>query len=78
MRVEIRLGLTKPAGVPRRGRFTKSNHLLRQCDSILIEEYLDGREFSVLVAADSKNQDAARVPAIEYRFPEGERFKTAT
>lgn len=55
----------------------KAEALLKQYDSILIEEYLNGREFSVLVAADSTNP---KVPLgfrpIEYRFPPGERFKT--
>jgi D-alanine-D-alanine ligase len=56
---------------------SKGHDLLRQYDSILIEEYLDGREFSVLVAADSRTP---KLPLafrpIEYRFPKGERFKT--
>lgn len=61
----------------KRALLSKSNHLLRQYDSILIEEYLDGREFSVLVAADSKNpKTPLAFRPIEYRFPEGERFKT--
>lgn len=56
---------------------TKSNDLFRQYEAILIEEYLDGREFSVLVAADSKRPKKPLVfRPIEYRFPKGERFKT--
>lgn len=56
---------------------TKSNDLLRRYDSILIEEYVDGREFSVLVAADSKRpKEPLAYPPVEYRFPHGERFKT--
>lgn len=56
---------------------SKAERLLRQYDSILIEEYLDGREFSVLVAADSTNpKTPLAFRPIEYRFPPGERFKT--
>jgi D-alanine-D-alanine ligase-like ATP-grasp enzyme len=55
----------------------KAIALLRRYDAILIEEYLDGREFSVLVAADSANpKKPLAFRPVEYRFPEGERFKT--
>jgi D-alanine-D-alanine ligase len=61
----------------KRALLSKGNSLLRQYDSILIEEYLDGREFSVLVAADSNHpKTPLAFRPIEYRFPEGERFKT--
>jgi D-alanine-D-alanine ligase len=44
---------------------------------VLIEEYVDGAEFTVLVAAQA---DPAQAPLvlvpIEFRFPEGDRFKT--
>ena len=56
---------------------TKAAELLRQHDSVLIEEYVGGREFSVLVAADPANPKMPRAyPPIEFRFPEGESFKT--
>ena len=55
----------------------KAAALLERYDTVLIEEYLDGREFSVLVAANPANP---KVPLafrpIEYRFPPGEQFKT--
>lgn len=55
----------------------KSEELLRAHDSVLIEEYVGGREFSVLVAADPANpKQPLTYPAIEFRFPEGESFKT--
>jgi D-alanine-D-alanine ligase-like ATP-grasp enzyme len=56
---------------------TKSNDLFRRYEAILIEEYVEGREFSVLVAADSKRPKKPLVfRPIEYKFPRGERFKT--
>ena len=55
----------------------KTQELLAQHDSVMIEQYIGGREFSVLVAADPKNPKSPRVwPPIEFRFPEGESFKT--
>lgn len=55
----------------------KGASLLRQYDAILIEEYLSGREFSVLVAADAANpKTPLAFRPIEYRFPPGEYFKT--
>ena len=57
--------------------FEKTNYLLAEFGSVLIEEYIDGREFTVLVAADPSNKNAVKtfVP-VEYRFPKGNRFKT--
>lgn len=55
----------------------KAAALLEVYDRVLIEEFVDGREFSVLVASDATNQDGARVfRPIEFCFPPGERFKT--
>lgn len=55
----------------------KGEKLLRQFDEILIEAFVGGREFSVLVAADelTPKKPRAFVP-IEFIFPEGESFKT--
>ena len=50
---------------------------LTEFDALMIEEYVAGREFSVLVAADCA--DAARPRAfrpVEFVFPEGTAFKT--
>ena len=56
---------------------TKVQELLVQHDSVLIEEYLGGREFSVLVVADAEHPKVPFVyPPIEFRFSEGETFKT--
>lgn len=44
---------------------------------LLVEEYVDGREFTVLVVADPTGGDKCTALApIEYVFPEGHRFKS--
>jgi D-ala D-ala ligase C-terminus/SET domain len=51
--------------------------LEEEYDDILVEEYIAGREFTVLVAANANNPHmyTTFVP-IEYRFPEDRKFKT--
>jgi D-alanine-D-alanine ligase-like ATP-grasp enzyme len=49
--------------------------LLPEHPSLLVEEYIDGREFTVLVAADPDGGCTAFRP-VEFLFPEGTRFKT--
>ncbi len=55
----------------------KAAELLPEFDEVIIEEFIDGREFSVLVAADLKPElkPAAFLP-MEFVFPEGYRFKS--
>ncbi len=51
--------------------------LLKEYESVLVEEYIRGREFTVLVAAnadDHKNSTA--FTPVEFIFPEGRTFKT--
>jgi D-alanine-D-alanine ligase len=44
---------------------------------ILIEEYIAGREFTVLVAANPENEkDCVAFKPVEYKFPKGREFKT--
>lgn len=44
---------------------------------LLIEEYVDGREFTVMLAANPGNQSGTTVfRPVEYVFPEGRKFKT--
>ncbi len=43
---------------------------------LLVEEYIDGREFTVLVAADSDGKSCRVFKPVEYVFPEGKFFKT--
>lgn len=56
---------------------SKATEIITDYDKALIEEYVDGREFTVLLAA---NPSDARSPIvykpIEFAFPPGERFKT--
>ena len=55
----------------------KVTSALAEYDELLVEEYVDGREFTVLVLAKANGSascDALR--PVEYHFPEGSRFKT--
>jgi D-alanine-D-alanine ligase len=49
--------------------------LLPEYPALLVEEYIDGREFTVLVVADADGGCTAFRP-VEFLFPEGTRFKT--
>ena len=55
----------------------KVNTLLNEYEEVLVEEYIAGREFTVLVAAtgDNKNSCQAYTP-IEFIFPGEDKFKT--
>jgi hypothetical protein len=43
---------------------------------LLVEEYIDGREFTVLVAANADGKSCTVFKPVEYVFPEGKLFKT--
>ncbi len=43
---------------------------------LLAEEYIDGREFTILIAANSDGQTATTFKPVEYIFPSGFLFKT--
>ena len=43
---------------------------------LLVEEYIDGREFTVLVAANEDGKSCTVFKPVEYVFPEGKSFKT--
>lgn len=45
-------------------------------DDVLVEEYIAGREFTVLVAAGIVTRDCLSFTPIEYRFPKGYAYKT--
>lgn len=49
---------------------------LKEFDSLLVEEYIDGREFTVLVAANPDGNSCRSFKPVEYVFPPGLRFKT--
>lgn len=55
----------------------KIKQLLNEYDELLIEEYIDGREFTVLVMANPINtKSPIALEPIEYIFPKGKSFKT--
>ena len=55
----------------------KAQSLLTAWPQLLVEEYVAGREFTVLVAADAAYPKQCRVfQPIEYIFPEGRSYKT--
>jgi D-alanine-D-alanine ligase-like ATP-grasp enzyme len=55
----------------------KVKRLKSEYEQLLVEEYIQGREFTVLVAANSDNEKTSTAFApIEFVFPEGKTFKT--
>ena len=56
---------------------TKVAELLPEYDELLVEEYIDGREFTVLVAANAHPERSCTVfKPVEYVFPPDRSFKT--
>lgn len=54
----------------------KCNSLFEEYGSVMIEEYIEGREFTVLVAANPDTECCRSFRPVEYIFPEGKAFKT--
>jgi D-alanine-D-alanine ligase len=54
----------------------KVQDLLQEYDELLVEEYIDGKEFTVLVAASADGKTCRVFKPVEYVFPEGRAFKT--
>ena len=55
----------------------KSASIIEEYGPLLVEEYIDGREFTVMVVADSKNENSCTAfKPVEYIFPKGFQFKT--
>ncbi len=54
----------------------KVRTLLESYDAILAEEYIAGREFTVLVAANADGKTVRSFQPVEFIFPEGYSFKT--
>lgn len=55
----------------------KCVQLLPEYDELLVEAYIDGREFTVMLAADAGPANGCTVfKPVEFIFPEGNRFKT--
>jgi D-alanine-D-alanine ligase-like ATP-grasp enzyme len=56
--------------------FTKCTNLLKEYDTVLVEEYIEGREFTVMVAANPDLKTVKTFVPIEYIFPENFTYKT--
>ena len=54
----------------------KVKSILNEFGSALVEEYIEGREFTVLVSANADGKTCTRFLPVEYIFPEGFSFKT--
>src|SRR5688572_16448308 len=54
----------------------KVKSILEEYRPLLVEEYIAGREFTVLVAANEDGKTARVFKPVEYLFPEGRSFKT--
>lgn len=56
----------------------KTASIINEYPVLLAEEYIDGREFTVLVAANTDGKTCRSFKPVEYIFPEGFAFKTYT
>ncbi len=71
-------------GVDEKSLVSNKEELVKKCASIideysplLIEEYISGREYTVLVAANAENEkECTAFKPVEYKFPKGKEFKT--
>lgn len=54
----------------------KVHAILEEFGSALVEEYIDGREFTVLVCGNEDGRTCTSFKPVEYIFPEGFAFKT--
>lgn len=54
----------------------KVNAIIEEYGPLLAEEYIDGREFTVLVAANADGKTCTAFKPVEYIFPAGRSFKT--
>jgi D-alanine-D-alanine ligase-like ATP-grasp enzyme len=50
--------------------------IINEYGPLLVEEYIEGREFTVLVAANGDGHSCTVFRPVEYLFPEGREFKT--
>jgi len=60
----------------REGLASKLRSLFAEYQEILVEEYIAGREFTVLVAAEAGKKNCSAYAPIEFVFPKGKKFKT--
>jgi len=54
----------------------KAESIIEEYGPLLVEEYISGREFTVLVAANTTEKSCTVFKPVEYLFPEGREFKT--
>jgi len=54
----------------------KTTALLQEYPQVLVEEYIAGREFTILIAANEDGRTATSFKPVEFIFPEGFAFKT--
>ena len=54
----------------------KMSSLLEEYEEILVEQYIAGREFTVLVASNKGGESCKVYQPVEYIFPKGRQFKT--
>jgi D-alanine-D-alanine ligase-like ATP-grasp enzyme len=55
----------------------KIREIIEEYGPLLVEEYISGREFTVLIAASAEDDNPAiTFKPVEYIFPEGNQFKT--
>lgn len=54
----------------------KINTTLTEYPELLVEQYIAGREFTVLVSANPDGKSCVSYKPVEYRFPKGRAFKT--
>jgi D-alanine-D-alanine ligase-like ATP-grasp enzyme len=71
------LGIDEQSLVKTAGQLkTKVSALLESYEEVLVEEYIAGREFTVLVAANDDLKTCTTFKPVEYIFPKGRTFKT--
>ncbi len=55
----------------------KVKAIIEEYGPLLVEEYISGREFTVMLAANAEDEETSTVfKPVEYIFPEGNQFKT--
>ncbi|MEO6233080.1 MAG: SET domain-containing protein-lysine N-methyltransferase [Ferruginibacter sp.] len=54
----------------------KVTEIIEEYGPLLVEEYIDGREFTVMIAANADGKSTTTFKPVEYIFPEGNQFKT--
>ena len=54
----------------------KIQYIIDEYGPLLVEEYINGREFTVMLAANDDGKSVKVFKPVEYIFPEGNQFKT--